>query len=205
MWRPFGSSSSGTPVTGSFVTGFFPVVTRTPDPTTGFTPYLSTALNPFGQLAAWQTRGVVVDGRYEIRLEMVDAALNPIGVTDWHTIRVDNTKPDANITFTSGTSCNRANPGDARRGHVHGDGPVLRFLQPEHAAGQPDPARHPPDAHPGVDDVTGDVGDVAAATTVDWLQCGYVVQLHVYDRSIVDSVPWSKNYGYDDIGFCLGL
>jgi hypothetical protein len=31
------------------------------------------------------------------------------------------------------------------------------------------------------------------------------VQLWVYDRSIVDSVPWGHNVSYDDVGFCLGL
>ncbi|WP_353951710.1 hypothetical protein V6K52_19125 [Knoellia sp. S7-12] len=205
MWRPSGSSSIGTPVTGSFVTGFFPVVTRTPDPTTGFTPYLSTALNPFGQLAAWQTRGVVVDGLYEIRLEMVDSALSPVGATDWHTIRVDNTKPDANITFTSGTSCNRANPGDLVQGTFTATDPFFgSYSLNTLPASLIPPATHP--THIPVS-TTSPVasGTWQLPTTVDWLQCGYVVQLHVYDRSIVDSVPWSKNYGYDDIGFCLGL
>ncbi len=205
MWRPAGSSSSGTPVKDPFVTGFFPVVTRTPDPVTGFTPYLSTALNPFGQLAAWQTRGVVVDGRYEIRLEMVDAALNPIGVTAWHTIRVDNTKPDADITFTSGTSCNRANPGELVEGTFTATDPFFgSYSLNTLPASLIPPATHPTHT-PASTTSPVTSGTWQLATTVDWLQCGYVVQLHVYDRSIVDSVPWSKNYGYDDIGFCLGL
>jgi len=203
MWRPAGSLSDGTPVTGPFVTGFFPVVTRTPDPTTGFTPYLSTALNPFGQLAAWQTSGVVVDGRYEIRLEMVDAAMNPIGVTAWHTIRIDNTAPSADITFTSGTSCNRANPGDLVQGTFTATDPFFGSFSlntlPASLA-PPNPTHTPASTTSPVVNGTWEL-----ATTVDWLQCGYVVELHVHDRSIVNSVPWQKNYAHDDIGFCLGL
>jgi hypothetical protein len=203
VWRPAGSSSSGTPVTGTFVTGFFPVVTRTPDPVTGYTPYLSTALNPFGQLAAWRTAGVVVDGLYEIRLEMVDAALNPLGVTDWHTIRVDNTKPDADITFTSGTSCNKATPGDTVQGTFKATDPFFGSYSmntlPASLA-PPDPTHTPVST---TDPVPS--GTWKLVTDGTWPQCGYVVQLWVYDRSIVNSVPWQKNVGYDDVGFCLGL
>ena len=203
VWRPAGSSSSGTPVKDTFVTGFFPVVTRTPDPVTGYTPYLSTALNPFGQLAAWQTAGVVVDGLYEIRLEMVDAALNPLGVTDWHTVRVDNTKPDADITFTSGTSCNKATPGDIVEGTFKATDPFFGSYSmntlPASLA-PPDPTHTPLSTTNPVPSGTWQL-----VTDGTWPQCGYVVQLWVYDRSIVNSVPWQKNVGYDDIGFCLGL
>lgn len=203
MWRPVGDPTDGTPVTGPFVTGFYPVVTRTPDPTTGFTPYLSTALNPFGQLAAWQTKNVVVDGRYEIRLEMVDAAMTLVGVTDWHTIRVDNTAPTADITFTSGTSCNRANPGDLVEGTFTATDPFFGSFSlntlPASLA-PPDPTHTPASTTSPVTN-----GTWKLATTVSWQQCGYVVEIDVYDRSIVNSVPWQKNHAHDDIGFCLGL
>lgn len=203
MWRPVGALGDGTPVTGPFVTGFFPVVTRTPDPTTGFTPYLSTALNPFGQLAAWQTAGVVVDGRYEIRLEMVDSAMNPVGVTAWHTIRVDNTAPTADITFTSGTACNRANPGDLVQGTFTATDPFFGSFSLDTlpaSLAPPNPSHTPSTTTSPVTN-----GTWKLPTTVQWQQCGYVVELHVYDRSIVNSVPWHKNYAKDDIGFCLGL
>lgn len=203
MWRPVGSSSDGTPVTGQFVTGFFPVVTRTPDPVTGWTPYLSTALNPFGQLAAWQTSGVVVDGLYEIRLEMADAALALIGVTDWHTIRVDNTKPTADITFTSGTACNKATPGDVVQGTFTATDPHFghyRLNTLPASLTPPDPDHTPLSTTSPVPS-----GTWRLETDGTWPQCGYVVQLWVYDRSILNSGPWHKNVGYDDVGFCLGL
>ena len=204
VWRPAGSSSSGTPVTDTFVTGFLPV-TRTPDPLTGYTPYLSTTLNPFGQLAAWRTAGVVVDGLYEIRLEMVDAALNPVGVTDWHTIRVDNTKPEADITFTSGTSCNKATPGDTVQGTFTATDPFFGSYSmntlPASLA-PPDPTHTPLST---TDPVPSSSGTWQLVTDGTWPQCGYVVQLWVHDRSIVNSLPRQHNVGYDDVGFCLGL
>lgn len=203
VWRPAGSSTSGTPVTGTFVTGFFPVVTRTPDPLTGYTPYLSTTSNPFGQLAAWRTAGVVVDGLYEIRLEMVDAALNPLGATDWHAVRVDNTKPEADITFTSGTACNKATPGDLVEGTFRATDPFFGSYSMNTlptSLSPPDPTHTPASTTDPVPSGTWQL-----ATDGTWPQCGYVVQLRVSDRSIVNSVPWQKNVGYDDVGFCLGL
>ena len=203
VWRPAGSSSSGTPVKDPFVTGFFPVVTRTPDQTTGYTPYLSVALNPLGQLADWRTAGVVVDGRYEIRLEMVDAALTPLGATAWHTVRVDNTKPEADITFTSGTSCNKATPGDTVQGTFKATDQFFGHYSMNTlpaSLNPPDPTHTPALT---TDPVAS--GSWQLITDGTWPQCGYVVQLWVYDRSIVDSVPWGSNVGYDDIGFCLGL
>ena len=142
------------------MTGFFPVVTRTPDPVTGYTPYLSTALNPFGQLAAWQTAGVVVDGLYEIRLEMVDAALNPLGVTDWHTVRVDNTEPDADITFTSGTSCNKATPGDIVQGTFKATDPFFGSYSMNTLPASLAPPN--PTHTPAVDHRPGSLGNLAA-------------------------------------------
>ena len=204
MWRPSGSTSNGTPVTGPFVTGFFPVVTRTPDPTTGFTPYLSTALNPFGPLAAWQTSGVVVDGRYEIRLEMVDAAMNPYrghtrgtpsGSTTPPRLRTSRSRAGRPATApTPATSC-RAR---SRRPTRSSGSSAWTPCRP--ASAPPNPTHTPASTTSPVTN-----GSWELATTVDWLQCGYVVEIHVYDRSIVNSVPWQKNYNHDDIGFCLGL
>jgi hypothetical protein len=34
-------------------------------------------------------------------------------------------------------------------------------------------------------------------------KCGYVVQLNVWDRSIVNSSPGSHNYAPASVGFCL--
>ena len=33
--------------------------------------------------------------------------------------------------------------------------------------------------------------------------CGYVMELNVYDNTIVGSQSGSHNYAYDDLGFCL--
>jgi len=202
VWRPAGSSGTGTPVTDPFVTGFFPVVTRTPDPD-GFHDYLSTALNPMGQLAAWRTKGVVVDGVYEVRLEMADAGGNPLGRTAWHRIRVDNTEPDADITFLSATSCNKATPGDLVSGTFVATDPFFGHFA---LVTKPLSLAPPSPTHtPALTTSPTSSGTWSLQTDGTWAQCGYVVELWVYDRSIVNSVPWQQNVGYDDIGFCLGL
>lgn len=203
MWRPAGSSGSGTPVTDPFVTGFFPVVTRNPDPVTGYTPYLPTALNPMGQLAAWRTRGVVVDGIYEIRLEMVDASLTLLGTTGWFPIRIDNTAPTADLTLSSGTPCNKATPGDLVQGtFVATDAYFGSYTLDTLPASlnPPAPAHVPLSTTAPVP-----AGTWSLQTDGNWAQCGYVVQLWAYDRAIVDSWPNGHNVGYDDVGFCLGL
>jgi hypothetical protein len=202
--RPYGSTSAGNPVTDPFVTSDGTVVVvRTPDPTTGLTPYLPPSQNVFNVLASWRTRGVVVDGLYEIRLEMTDAVGNPIGSTIWYGLRVDNTAPTAQLTLSTGTPCNKAAPGDTVTGTFTATDSYFgsyRLDTLPASLNPPDPAHTP--ASTTVNVVNGQWSLVTDGT---WAQCGYVVQLHVYDRAIVDSVPWAHNYGYDDVGFCLGL
>jgi hypothetical protein len=205
LWRAEGSSSTGTPITDPYNTDNISVTTtRYPDPFTGLTPYLDPSQNIYGVLGAWQTRGVVVDGVYEIGLEMTDAASNPIGSTPWYKVRVDNTKPDADITLTGGTPCNKATPGDTVTGTFKAtDAHFGAYSLDTLPASLNPPA---PSHIPVSTTVPVPSGTWSLATDGTWAQCGYVVQLWVYDRAIVDSVPWSgHNVGYDDVGFCLGL
>ncbi|MEO9238121.1 MAG: hypothetical protein ABI418_08525, partial [Jatrophihabitantaceae bacterium] len=181
MWRPAGGSGTGTPVKDPFVTGFFPVVTRTPDPMTGYTPYLSTALNPMGQLAAWRTRGVVVDGDYELRLEMVDSAYNLLGTTAWYPIRVDNTAPTTDLTLSSGTPCNKANPGDLVQGTFVATDPYFGSYSLDTLPASLNPPA--PTHNPTLTTSSVAAGTWSLQTDGNWPQCGYVVQLWTYDRS----------------------
>lgn len=203
MWRPAGTSGSGTPVTDPFVTGFFPVVTRNPDPVTGYTSYLPTSLNPMGQLAAWRTRGAVVDGTYEIKLEMVDASFTLLGTTGWFPIRIDNTAPTADLALSSGTPCNKATPGDLVQGTFVATDPYFGSYSLDTLPASLNP---PAPAHVPLSTTSPvTAGSWSLQTDGTWAQCGYVVQLWAYDRSIVDSWPNTHNVGYDDVGFCLGL
>lgn len=203
-WRPYGSASTGNPVTDPFVTSDgVSVTTRTPDPSTGLTPYLPPGQNVFNVLGSWRTRGIVVDGKYEISLEMTDAAGTPISSTMWYAVTVDNTAPAADLTLTTGTPCNKAAPGDTVTGtytatDAHFGAYALDAL--------PASLSPPPPTHLPVSTTSPALGGTwSLATDGNWAQCGYVVRLQVWDRSIVDSVPWGHNYGYDDVGFCLGL
>jgi hypothetical protein len=204
LWRPAGSASTGNPVTDPFVTSDgLTVTTRYPDPVTGRIPYLAPSQNVFNVLGSWRTRGVVTDGRYEIRLEMSDAGGSVLGSTGWFTVLVDNTAPHAELTLTSGTPCNRANPGDTVSGtfeatDLHFGAFALDTLPASLSPPAPDPT-------PSVTTSPVPSGTWELPTTTDWTQCGYVVRLHVWDRAVVDSIPNAHNYGYDDVGFCLGL
>lgn len=204
LWRPHGSASLGNPVTDPFVTSDgITVTTRTPAPATGLTPYLPPSQNVFNVLGSWRTRGVVVDGQYEIRLEMTDAGGTPIGSTAWYTVRIDNTAPAADLKLTTGTPCNKATPGDTVTGTFQATDTCFGvYVLDTLPASLSPPA---PSHVPGSTTVNVPAGTWSLATDGTWAQCGYVVQLHVWDRAIVDSVPWGHNYGYDDVGFCLGL
>ncbi len=46
-------------------------------------------------------------------------------------------------------------------------------------------------------------GDEWELDTTGMQPCGYVVLLHVVDRSIINSHPGSHNDNYYDVGFCL--
>ena len=201
VWRPSGSSGAGQPVTDPFVTGHVPVTTRTPDPLTGYTPCLTGTANPFHQLAAWRTGGL--DGGFEIRLELVDAAYHPIGVTPWYAVLLDNTGPAADITFTSGTTCNKAAPGDSVSGTFSATDDYfgaysMRTLPA--SLGLPGPASAPPSGATGVASGTWHLD-----TADTWPHCGYVIELSVRDRAIVNSTPGSYHWDSDDVGFCLGM
>ena len=204
LWRPAGSALVGNPVTDQFVTSDgLTVTTRTPDPVTGLVPYLAPSQNVFNVLGSWRTRNVAVDSRYEIRLEMTDAGGTPIGSTAWFTVLVDNTAPHADIALTTGTPCNKATPGDVVTGTFEAtDVHFGAFSMNTLPASLSPPA---PDTTPSVTTTQVPSGTWELPTDGGWAQCGYVVQLHVWDRTIVDSMPILHNYGYDDVGFCLGL
>ncbi len=48
-------------------------------------------------------------------------------------------------------------------------------------------------------------GDVWTLNTLGMKPCGYVIELDVWDRTIVGSLPGSGHHNYDrrDLGFCL--
>jgi hypothetical protein len=204
LHRPDGSASTGAPVTDPFVTSDgITVTTRTPDPTTGLTPYLPPSANVFNVLGSWRTSGTVVDGVHEIRLEMTDAGGTPIATTPWYRVRIDNTDPSVDLTLDGGSPCNKKTPGDTVTGTFTATDAFFGAYALDTLPASltpPAPAHNPAST---TDPVPS--GTWSLVTDGTWAQCGYVVRLRVYDRSIVNSVPWGYNYDDDDIGFCLGL
>ena len=204
LWRVAGSSGAGTPITDPFMTAdFTTTTTRTPDPVTGLTPYLPSIANIHSVVGWWQTRGVVVDGTNEISLERFDAVGNHLDQTQWYAVKTDNTPPTADITLSGGSPCNKADPGDTVGGTFTATDANFGWYSLDTlpaSLNPPAPAHNPLSTTNPVPS-----GSWSLVTDGSWAQCGYVVQLWVYDRSIVDSIPNSHNYGYDDVGFCLGL
>ena len=203
-YRPAGDSSNGTPITDPFDTDDLNfTTTRTPDPITGLGPYLDPSVNIYSVLGSWQTIGVVVDGVYEISLEMTDSVGTSIGSTPWYRVRVDNTKPVATISQSGSQPCNKVTPGETVSGpFVATDA----FFGAYSLDTLPSSLNPPAPSHtPLSTNDPAPAGTWSLATDGTWAQCGYVVQLYVYNRTVVDSVPWVRNQSYDDTGFCLGL
>jgi len=64
------------------------------------------------KLAQWYTDG---DGLWEIRLRLYDPGGSLIDKTPWYNIRLDNTRPTAEITIDGG-ACDKYYPGDVITG-----------------------------------------------------------------------------------------
>jgi hypothetical protein len=196
--------ASAIPVTTPFLTtsGGLPVW-RSPDPMTGYVPYLPPSQNIFNMLAWWETV-TLGDELWEIRLEMVDALNNPLGATVWHRIRLDNTRPEADISIMGGLGdCKDFNEGATLNGtYVATDtnfGHFNIYARPLSMSPNPvSPAAGTSATPPGGSNWTLDTGSPNHMKA-----CGYVVILDVYDRTIVGSNPAWHNARSDDVGFCL--
>lgn len=117
----------------------------TPNPVTGYATYMSTLDNMEQVLAHWVPPG---DQLWQIRLEMATLGEVVLGTTPWHTIQSDNTGPrrrpaiapfeppavTCEIHIDSGGDCKDFTQGTTIQGRFHGEGHVLRRLQPDHAA-----------------------------------------------------------------------
>ncbi|HTD56060.1 MAG TPA: hypothetical protein VK670_11805, partial [Silvibacterium sp.] len=119
---------------------------------------------------------------------------------DTHLIQLDNTAPEAAIHLDNNLDCSRFNVGAVLNGHfVAWD---LNFgsysLGSEPFAGPVIPSSGFTPTAP-----LPSAGNAWSLDTSGMIPCGYVVQLNVYDRSIVDSSPGLHNYTPASVGFCL--
>jgi hypothetical protein len=192
------------PVTTPFqiADGQNPPVMRVPDPATGFIDFVDPALNVHSMLAWWEPNG---DDRWEIRLETWTGNNVFLGATAWHKIQLDNTAPEAEISVVGG-DCEEYNPGDVLNGHfvardVVGFGDHFGHYTLDTL---PDSVS-PPDPTPasGNTQTVAAPGDAWTLDTTGMQPCGYVIELKVWDRTIVDSLPYTHNSNKDDTGFCV--
>lgn len=195
---------SETPVLTPFLTtsGIALPVWRTPD-LMGYFDYLPPSQNIFNMLAWWET-GTLGDDLWEIRLEMVDNAHNPLGATGWHRIQLDNTKPEAEISIMGGLGdCKDFDEGVTLTGtYVATDlhfGHFDLYVRP--LSMSPNPVSPPGGV--SATPASGSNWTLDTSSPNQMKACGYVVALDVYDRTIVGSNPAWHNARTDDVGFCL--
>jgi hypothetical protein len=154
-------------------------------------------------LAKWYTQGLT-DGLYEIKFSVK----NPSGDVDSNIvkIRLDNTRPDANVTITAVVSggvtstaspCGTFTPPEIIKGeYTAADDHFKNFtltIQP--AKYNPNPV------NPG-SGTTGGTDQPWELSTGGMTPCGYTINLNVYDRTIVNSgyIGW---HSYASDGFCI--
>ena len=150
-------------------------------------------------LGEWDTGG---DDLWQISLQIADLADNPIfgSLPDTHVIQLDNTAPQAVVHLDNNLDCSRFVVGAKLQGHyVAYDLNFGSFsLGSEPYAGPVSPS--------GGNSATAPLpssGNGWSLNTAGMTPCGYVVQLTVADRSIVNSSPGNHNWGYASVGFCL--
>lgn len=169
----------------------------------GFFSYLDDLQNMYDVLAYWDTSG---DQDWEIRLEIANPAYIVLGSTPWYKIQLDNTPPEADIHIASGGDCKDFLVGQEINGKF-----VARDLHFGAFSLSTLPASlSPPNPTTGIPPVSSSTTQTSPTPGNDWnlktngmKQCGYVVLLTVWDRSIINSSPGSHNSNHDDVGFCL--
>lgn len=210
----------GQPLTEQVVKNAFHVVNWlgvgswiTPNPVTGFVPYMDTLSNLDQVLAHFTPSG---DDIWEIRLEL--ATGGPSVFTAWHSVQLDNTAPrrkpptppfeppavTCEIHIDSGGDCKDFGSGIKIAGHFTARDDNFGAFSLETLPSSmlpPNPTTLTPATSQTATFAAG--GDAWSLDTSTMKPCGYVVLLQVWDRSILNSQPGDHNYNFYDVGFCL--
>jgi hypothetical protein len=167
-----------------------------PDPQ-NFFDYQQHDQNIENLLGLWDTSG---DDQWFVKLEIADMADNPIlgAVPDIHVMQLDNTAPEAAVHIDSGGDCGKYAVGVTLNGHFVGrdsnfGGYSLGTL----------PFSGPISPTGGTVQTAVAPGDAWTLNTTGMTPCGYVIELDVSDRSIVNSAYASHNGTPASAGFCL--
>ncbi|MEC4682202.1 MAG: hypothetical protein VST70_00760 [Nitrospirota bacterium] len=176
--------------------------TRHPD-SSGFFTYLDITQNIDNILAYWYSSG---DDQWYVWLELADMSDNVLSQTTLYLIQLDNTAPTASIHIDSGGDCKQFDAGPINGHFVAQDihfGVFSLQTLPSTMTPSPNP---PTTATPPTSQTAASPGDgwqLSTTTPNAMAPCGYVVQLQVWDNSIVGSGPGGHNYNHAEVGFCL--
>jgi len=179
----------------------------------GFFTYLPQDQNQLSLLAYWYSSG---DDLWEMMLEIADAFDNVVGNTPWYRIQLDNTAPETSpqlvpptidLHIDSGGDCKDFNVTTEIDGHfVAVDTYFGAWSLDTLPSTISPPPNEPAPFNPVISTTTETEvfpGHQWKLVTTGMTPCGYVVQLQVWDRSIVGSYPGSHNYNHAEVGFCL--
>ncbi|HTU44664.1 MAG TPA: hypothetical protein VMF91_06355 [Bryobacteraceae bacterium] len=173
----------------------------------GFFTYLDNSQNIDDNLAYWDSTG---NDLYNLWLEIADSSGTVIGRTPNYLIQVDNTQPIADIHIDSGGDCKQFNPSTTPTINGH-------FVATESGTGTTGQIGHyslgtltsssitpnEPSPSSGISDTGPAPGATWSLSLTGMPSCGYVVQLDVWDNTILDSAPGLWNGKSADVGFCI--
>ena len=172
--------------------------TSAPD-VNGYFTYMDPTLNIDSLLGEWDTNG---DDLWQITLQIADMADNPVlgSLPDVHLLQLDNTAPQAAVHLDNNLDCSQFVIGTPLNGHY-----VAYDLNFGSFSMGSEPYSGPLTPSSGIVPTAPlpSVGNPWTLDTSSLPKCGYVVQLNVWDRSIVNSSPGSHNYAPASVGFCL--
>ncbi len=154
-------------------------------------------------LAVWDSHKEKTDDKnilWEAQMEVKNSG-GGTALTPWYKIQLDNTSPSADIHIDSGGDCKDFVEGITINGHfvardIHFGHYNIRTLPTSLLPTNPVPAN-------GTAQTAAPPGNTWSLTTSGMAPCGYVVELRVWDRTIVGSMPHHHNYARSDLGFCL--
>jgi len=148
-------------------------------------------------LGNWYSSG---DDQWQVKLEIADMADNPVlgAIPDLHVIQLDNTAPQAVVHIDSGGDCGKFAVGAVLQGHF-----VARDANFGAYTLGTLPFAGPISPNGGLVQTAPAPGDPWTLDTKNMVPCGYVIELDVADRSIVNSSWGAHNPASNAAGFCL--
>jgi hypothetical protein len=162
-----------------------------------FLPVSQNIMNVLGQ---WDSSG---DSLWQIRMLVYNSSDVLVAVSASHRVQLDNTRPDAEITITTGLGdCGKFTPGTMMEGRfVARDAHFKRFsLVIKPTLTPPGPVSPSPSS--GVIQTAVSPGDAWTLDTTGMRACGYIIEVHAYDLTVVNS-GHSGHHRAASAGFCL--